>query len=205
MADKLSIYKGALRLLGPHELATLSDDRPERYQLDDAWSDALAYVLADGLWNFAIRVVSITAEASPSPAPVGWDFVHLKPDDYVRTVGISSEATFQSGFEDFEDEGDRWVANCDPLYVRYTSNSASYGADISRWPPSATKALEAYLAFECGLPISGDRGNRNDLFGLYEKRLARAKAIDAFNEPVKFPPAGRIVRARFTRRNSRDD
>ena len=201
MASKLSIYRGALRLLGPHELAALTDDRPERYQLDDAWDDAAAYVLQDGLWNFAIRSATVTQSGTTI---AGWDYAFTKPTDLVRLVGISNESTFLVGFEDYQDQGGKWYANVDTLYVRYVSNDASYGLSIASWPASFAKAMEAYLAFETGLPVSGDRGNRNDLFQLYRSRLARAKALDAFDESVKFPPAGRLVRSRYGNRLSKD-
>lgn len=195
MASKLSIYKGALRLLGPHELAALTDDRPERYQLDDAWDDAVAYLLLQGLWNFAMVTDELSGGASAVP---GWDYAFTKPADYVRTAGISSEPTFSVGFEDYRDEGPRLYANVDTLYLRYVSNDAGHGLLISSWPLSFTKALEAYLAFETGLPVSGDKSNRNDLYTLFEKRLKRAKIIDAFDESVKPSPAGRLVRSRLS-------
>ncbi|WP_159585919.1 hypothetical protein [Chelativorans xinjiangense] len=203
MADKLRIYKGALRLLGPHELATLTDDRPERYQLDDAWDDAVEHLLTQGLWNFGIRAVEMTADDDEEPL-FGWDYGFLKPDDWVRTAGISNEATFRIGFEDYEDEAGKWFANVDTLYVRYVSNDAAYGLNIGAWRQPFAKALEAYLAFESGLPISNDRGNRNDLYSLYKERLTKAKTLDAFDESVKYSPAGRVVRSRFSRRFGKD-
>lgn len=203
MADKLRIYKGALRLLGPHELATLADDRPERYQLDDAWDDAVEHLLNQGLWNFAIRAVQLSADDDVAPL-FGWDYGFSQPDDYIRTVGISDEPTFRNGFENYEIEAGKWFANIDTLYLRYVSNDAQYGLNIGSWTQAFAKCLEAYLAFETGLPVSGDRGNRNDLFSLYEKRLTRAKTLDAFDESVKYSPQGRFVRARFSRRYGRD-
>lgn len=203
MADKLRIYKGALRLLGPHELATLTDDRPERYQLDDAWDDAVEHLLNQGLWNFAIRAVQLSADDDVAPL-FGWDYGFSQPDDYIRTVGISDEPTFRNGFENYEVEAGKWFANIDTLYLRYVSNDAQYGLNIGAWTQAFAKCLEAYLAFETGLPMSGDRGNRNDLFSLYEKRLTRAKTLDAFDESVKYSPQGRFVRARFSRRYGRD-
>ena len=100
-----------------------------------------------------------------------------KPDDWVRTAGISSEATFKPGFEDYEDEGNYWFANVDTLYVRYVSNDEEYGWNVGSWRQGFAKALEAYLAFESGLPISSDRGNRNDLYGLYKERLKKAVEV----------------------------
>lgn len=201
MADKLSIFKGALRLLGPHELATLTDNRPERFQLDDAWSDAVALHLGEGLWNFATRTVEIAASGSPIP---GWDYAFTKPADYVRTAGIADEPTFRNGFEDYEDQGGKWYASIDPIYVRYVSNDDAFGMNVAAWPQSFVFALEALLAFQTGLPVSGDKGNRNDLYSLYKERLKRAKTLDAFNESVKQSPPGRLVRARLSGYRGKD-
>ncbi|WP_420961052.1 hypothetical protein [Brucella sp. IR073] len=198
MADKLSIYKAALRLLGPHELKTLTDNRPERYQLDDAWDGAVAFLLTQGLWNFAIRSVEISHDDDVEPL-FGYQFGFRKPDDYIRTVGISNEPTFQSGFESYTDETLSWFANWDPLYVRYTSTLPEYGLNIGKWRQPFANALAAYLAFQSGLPVSNDRGNRNDIYALYKDELKRAKAVDAFDESVKYAAPGRMVRNRFNR------
>lgn len=203
MADKLEIYRGALRLLGPHEVASLVEDRPERLKLDEAWTPAVTYMLEKGLWNFAIRTVKVSANVAPFTRP-GYDYQFDMPTDYVRLVSISNDATFREGLPDYEEEAGKWYANIPDLYIRYTSNGASYGLNIAAWPQRFAKALEAYLAFECGLPITDDRGNRNDLYTLHQKRLADAKILDAVDERVRYKPAGRVVRARFSGRNGRD-
>lgn len=195
MATKLGLYKAALRLLGPHELAATTDDRPERYQLDDAYDEAIAYMLEQGLWNFAMRSATVTESGTTI---AGWDYAFPKPSDLVRIAGISYEATFMQGFEEYQDQNGKWYADVDTLYVRYVSNDASYGLDLTKWPATFTQATAAYLAFQSGLPISGDRGNRNDIYSLHKSLLARAKTLDAVDESVKRDPPGRLVRARLS-------
>lgn len=202
MADKLEIYNGALSLLGGAQLATLSDNRPERLRLDAVWDNAVAYMLQRGMWNFALRTEQFNAAGDP-PIP-GWAYTHPQPSDYVRTVGISFEPTFRQGFEDYQDEHGCWYANVDTLYVKYISNDDDYGLNIDEWPQSFAVALEAYLAFRTGLPISGDKSNRNDLYQLFKTLLNEAKTLDAVNESVKSPPAGRLVRTRLAGLNRRD-
>jgi hypothetical protein len=203
MATKLNIYKGALRLLGPTQLSSLTDARPERYALDDAWDDAVEYMLAQGMWNFAIRAVELSVDADSDPR-FGYDYVFSHPTDWVRTVAISDEPTFQSTFENYADENDYWYANVDTLYLRYVSNDELYGLNLENWRQPFAKAMEAWLAFESGLPISGDRGNRNDMMGLFKERLARAKILDAVDERVQWKKPGRWTRARITQRNTKN-
>jgi hypothetical protein len=122
MADRLSIYKSALRYLGNAAgLSSLTEASPSRYALDDAWQNAGEYMLAKGLWNFAIRTSSFRRMRMSSRCSA----INMRSPsrtDWVRTVSINNEATFQTGFEDFADETNYWYANSDTLYVRYISN-----------------------------------------------------------------------------------
>ena len=204
MADKLQIYKGALRLLGNAAgVASLTEVSPARFTLDDVWTPAGDYLLAKGLWNFAMR--SVMAEASPSlETEFGYQYVFEKPDDWVRTASISDRAFGITGFEDYADETDYWLANVDVLYIQYVSNHADYGWNVGAWRQPFAKTMEAYMAFESGLPISSDKGNRNDLYSLFKSRLKEAKTLDAVDERVRVAPAGRLVRARLVSGNRKD-
>jgi hypothetical protein len=198
MADRLSIYQGALRLLGPSRLASLTEDRPERHALDAAWEDAVNYLLEQALWNFGIRTIEITSVGDVEPI-FGYGYAFPKPDDWIRTAGISSTGAFSRDepFNDFEDQAGFWFANLETMYVQYLSNDQDYGWNIGEWRQNFSKTLEAYLAFECGLPVSADRGNRNDLHSLFKDRLARAKNLDAVDERVRRKPSGCLVRTRY--------
>lgn len=200
MADKLEIYRGALRLLGDaHGLSSLTEDGPARLALDNAWGQAVAYLLARGLWNFALRTVELTEDGAITP--LGYQYAFAKPADWVRTAGISDDPTFRQSFEKYQDEAGYWYADITPLYLRYVSNDEEYGLNVTAWRQPFAKALEAYLAYECGLPISSDRGNRSDMFTLFNKLLKDAKTLDAVDERVQTLPEGRLVKARFYRRS----
>ena len=203
MADRLSIYKGALRLLGGGELSSLTETGAARRALDDAWTPVGTMLLEAGLWNFAIRATELQNDEDVTPL-FGYQYAVRKPDDWVRTASISDDPTFSRSYEQYEDETRYWYCNIDPLYVRYISNDEEYGWNVGAWRQHFADAFSAFLAFECGLPISQDKGNRNDLHGLAEKRLALAKTKDAVDERVQFKPVGRLVRARYTRSYSRE-
>jgi len=199
MADRLSIYKSALRYLGnAASLSSLTEAGPSRLALDDTWPAAGEYMLAKGLWNFAIRNSQLTEDEDVEPL-FGYQYAFSKPDDWVRTVSISNEATFQSGYEDFADETGYWYANDDTLYIRYISNDDDYGWNVGAWREPFAQAFACYLAFQCGLPLSSDKSNRNDLFNLFKGLLSEAKSLDAIDERVAFSPAGRLVRSRLRR------
>jgi len=196
MADKLEIYRGALRLIGDARLSSLTEINKNRTALDEVWATAVNYMLEQGMWNFAIRASSILADTDLE-SDFGHKYVFIKPTDWVRTVNISTDGNFNSGYEDFLDERNYWYANVNTLYVRYVSNDVAYGWNVGAWRQSFAKALEAYMAFESGLPISNDKSNRNDMFNLFKGRLKDAKAKDAVDEKVSFRPQGRLVSARL--------
>ena len=81
MTSKLTLFNGALRLLGERRLASLTEDRPARRYLDDAWDDGLVDdALEQGFWNFATRTVQMTASTSVEPE-FGYRYAFQKPDD----------------------------------------------------------------------------------------------------------------------------
>lgn len=204
MATKLGIYKGTLRLIGPHELSTITDDRFERYKLDEIYDDAVQHLLEQGMWNFATRYEELSTPASPTDPHAGYDYAYSKPSDFVRLVAISDNASFDGTFEAYQVQQSYFYTDAEELHLLYVSNHASYGLDLTKWPQSFAKTLEAYMAFESGLPISGDRGNRNDMMGLYRDRLAKAKTLDAVDERVQWKKPGRWTRARLAGRNTKD-
>lgn len=200
MADRLAIYRGALRLLGSATISSLTENHPARHALDEVWRPIGDQLLEAGLWNFAIRTVEVSNDENVAPL-FGHTFSMSKPEDWVRTANISDDPTFARSYEQYDDEQGYWYCDVDPLYVRYVSNADEYGWNVGAWRQHFANAFSAYLAFECGLPISNDRGNRNDLFTLAEKRLAQAKIKDAVDERVQFKPEGRLVRARASNRS----
>lgn len=200
MADRLAIYRGALRLLGSSTISSLTEVHPSRLALDEAWQETGDLLLAEGLWNFAIRNVELSDDEDVQ-ALYGYDCAFSKPGDWVRTLSISSEPTFAEGLADYEDEGSYWYSSVSTLYVRFISDDDAYGWNVGAWRQPFAKAFSARLAFECGLPISNDKSNRNDLWTLAKANLARAKTLDAVDERVRTKPAGRLVRARLSNRS----
>lgn len=199
MASRLSIYKSALRYLGnAASLSSLTEVSPSRRGLDDAWQETGDYMLAKGLWNFAIRTAQLSEDEDVEPL-FGYQYAFSKPDDWVRTASISTDPAFQDGFEDFADEGSYWYANSDTLYVRYISNDDAYGWNVGAWREPFAQAFACYLAFQCGLPLSSDKSNRNDLYNLSKSLLTEAKTLDAVDERVAMSPAGRLVKSRLRR------
>lgn len=196
MADRLSIYRGALTLLGGANISSLSEDIPAKRALDAAWTNSVAYMLEQGMWNFAIRTIELPYSEDVEPL-FGFRHAFSKPDDWLRTVSIAETADFWEGLRRYEDETQYWHADQETIFVRYVSNDEAYGWNVGAWRQTFSKALEAYLAFESALPVASDRGNRSDVFTLFKQRLSDAKSKDAVDERVRMKPPGRWTRSRL--------
>lgn len=196
MATKLGVYQAALIALGERQLASLTEAREPRRVLDGNYDQAVAECLEAGQWLFALRTVSLDSDPSITPT-FGYAYGFTKPTDWVRTAGIASDETFSAPLVRFIDETDYWQADIDPIYVRYVSNDATFGMDLSRWPASFTRYVSHYLAQLSCERITQNASKMDRLERLTVPR-ARANALnnDAMNAPTRFLPAGRLVHSR---------
>lgn len=207
MASRLALYNDALGLLGERKLSSLSEAREPRRVLDDFYSGVIKYCLERGLWNFAMRAIQTDSSTSIVPT-FGYSYAFTKPDDWVRTAIVAADEVFTlPGLLDFADEPGLWYANVDPLYVKYVSDHASYGLDLSLWPETFTDYVTIRLAGQACYRITKSDARVETL----EKKEKQAKIValasDAMNQPPGRPQRGSWVRSRylgFSNRNTTD-
>jgi len=196
MTDKLSIYNGALTILGERKLATLTENRAPRRKLDDVWdNDMVDRVLQHGQWNFAARTVELQASTSTTPE-FGYQFAFDKPDDHIRTMGVASDEYFKQPLTEYADESLWWFADIETIYARYVSNDSQYGGDFSLWAENFTEYVEHYMAQKVAPRITGLDYDSVELKRLAKHMLLQAKATDAMEQPVKFLPKGNWASSR---------
>jgi hypothetical protein len=192
MTTKLGIFNGALRLCKERKLASLTENREPRRLLDDAWGDitttgAVRLCLEFGQWTFATRTQRL--DYSPSVEPdFGFRRAFDQPDDMVDVCAVCSDEYLRQPLLRYADERHYWYADLDEIYVSYVSSHSSYGGDLSLWPETFVKLVEAQLADEiCG-----------NLTGADSQRVAKAlkdakrdaRSGDAMRKPTRFPPEG---------------
>lgn len=205
MASQLAVYNKALRLLGEPRLTGLTEARPARYHLDDAYALLIDYCLEQGYWNFAMRTAQLDASDSVEPA-FGYSFAFTKPDDWIRTYLISPSETLDPPLlgRQLVDEAGYWYADSDPLFIKYVSNDTSYGADLALWPASFEHYAACHLALDAGPSVCTLSADKLEELERKEDRARRkARSIDATNEPTLFPPMGNWARARLGRSTGR--
>lgn len=195
MADKLSSYRMALTHLGERGLATLTEQREPRRVLDEIWDPVVAFCLAQGLWRFAKRVVQIDASTTVTPG-FGWNDAFKIPDDWVRTVMVSTAPQLDPPLLQYAEEAGYLYANATPLFVSYVSNDPLYGMDLGKWPVNFTSYVEYRLAKVACQRLPGKKDLFDDLAAQEKRARREAKGIDAMNDPPGLPPVPFLVRAR---------
>lgn len=195
-ATRLSIYNGALTLIGERMLLNTSENREPRRLLDAVWDDSLIdYVLKQAMWRFATR--SVQVDYSPSVEPkFGYRRAFDQPTDLLRTVAICSDPYFGEPLFRFQTEARFWFCGFDTIYVRYISNDVTYGGDLSLWPVDFSKYVSAYMATQVCLGLTNSSSKLKEVIDIMNDRLLRAKAVDAMESPTTFMPRGSWIRAR---------
>jgi hypothetical protein len=165
------------------------------------WSIGAKTCLQAASWNFASRTVRIDSDPAITPAS-GYRYVFQHPDDWLRTVGISADEYLDFPLERYLDEGGRWLTDTDPIYVRYVSNDADFGMNLTLWPSNFTLYVAAYLASLIAPRIRESK--QKDMIQLSRMRFSKAAAVESTGQPAEFQPPGRFVIARgggYTRRD----
>lgn len=199
--SRLTIYQGALRLLGERLLASLTENREPRRMLDASWDDNVVdRALEAGDWLFATR--SMMYDYSPSVEPeFGFRRAFNKPTDWKRTSALASDEYFQNPLTDrqYNDEVGYWWADPDTIYVKYVSNDSAYGGDMSRWPQSFVKYVEALMAADIAMPLTQNESKWKNMLKISEMALVDAMSKNAMASGAKFPPRSGWVTARSSR------
>jgi len=196
MTDKLSLFNDALLLVGERNLASLTENREPRHLLDQVWdNNGVEDCLEDGQWFFAMRAVRIDYDPAVTP-DYGYRYAFDKGSDWIATSAICSDEYYRWPITRYTDENGYWYADETEIYVKYVSNDAAYGNDLSIWPNSFKNFVAAHFASMIALKVTGDTERTKIVLGQRQKRLDKAKNKCAMALPTQFPARGSWVNAR---------
>lgn len=200
---RLKLYNGALLIAKERSLASLTENREPRRLLDEVWNDGgVRYCLEQGQWKFAMRAARL--DYDPSIAPDwGYKRGYPKPTDWVDTSAVCTDAYFRSPLLDYADEVGYWFADIDQIYVKWVSDDANYGSDLSKWPATFTDYVKAHFAGQIVGKLTNDNGLIDRIThpknGIEAQNRLTAKNRDAMAGPATFPARGRWASARAGR------
>lgn len=205
MTTRLQIYNGALLLCGDRQLANLSENREPRHLLDLVWNDSgVRGCLEQAQWHFAMRATRLDYEPSIEPE-WGYTRAFTKPTDWVATSGVFSDERMRTPLTSYADEVGYWFADVDEIFVKYVSDDAAYGSDLSRWPTTFTDYVKAYFASKIVHKLPGGQSRIEAILGadgtgqktgILAGALLIAKNKAAMALPATFPTRGTWAQAR---------
>lgn len=202
--SRLKIYNSALTICGERHVADLTEDREPKRLLDHVWdNDGVDACLEMGQWKFAMRSVRIDFDADVTP-DFGFNRAFTKPDDWVVTSAFCYDGHFTNPITRYVDETGFWYSDVDEIFVRFVSNDASYGNDLSLWPATFEDYVAAYFASKIIMKLTSDENKRNSVLVWEDKKLKIAKNKDAMAGPQQFPAPGNFVNSRYRLRTRRD-
>lgn len=188
--SRLEVYNAALTICGERHLASLTEDRKSRRLLDHVWdNDGVDACLERGQWKFAINTLKVEYDTSVT-IDFGYRRAFSKPSDWVLTSAVCSDEYFTKPLIRYADENDYWFAELDQLYVKYVSNSTSFGYDLSLWPATFTDFVAAHFAKRVVLSLTQDPDKIAVVMANYEQAMKYAKSNDMMAGPQKFPAPG---------------
>jgi len=207
-ASRLQIYNDALLLLGQRPIANLTVNEEGRRLLDQVWDGAgqgtggVDACLEQGQWKFATRASKFEYDTDITPE-FGHQFAFAKPTDWMETVSVCTDEYFLAPLLNYSDENQFWLASVHPLYIKYISNDADYGKNLSLWPVSFREFVVAYFASRVvhkvapGMAayIIGDP-TKPEQRGILQSRLLTAKNRDAWAGATKLMAPGSWVKSR---------
>lgn len=197
MATKLSIYNGALSLLGETPLSSLSEDRSARYWLDRSWDDGLInYCLEQAQWSFATRTLEMTYSTSIVPA-FGFQYAFEVPDDFVELNSFWVDPWCQNPLDTYFFEASVIYAASDTIYMKYISNDSNYGGNLARYPQTFTRYVECRLASLVQANITNSENTQAKIDRSEAKALMTAKNMDKRLKPKDTLPLGNWTKSRI--------
>ena len=148
-----------------------------------------------------MRTVQIDYDSGIEP-DFGYSRAFEKPSDWVLTSSVCSDEFFRSPLTRHVDETGYWYSDMDTIYVRYVSNSSTYGGDLNKWPESFREFVEAHFACKIILKLSNSESELDRVKKLRVDLLKTAKSRAAMAEPTSFPARGNwgLARNRFPNR-----
>lgn len=203
MTSRLSLYNDALLMAGERALASLTENVEARNLLDQVWNNnGVDACLEEAQWEFAMRTVRIDYDPGITP-DFGYARAFQKPTDWILTSALCSDEFFKVPVLRYVDEAGYWYSDLDSLYVRFVSNDAAYGGDMSKWPRSFTEFVAAHFASKIILKTSNDE-TRLSMFintqrpehSIRGRALLNAKSRCAMAGPTQMSATGNWSNAR---------
>lgn len=209
MADKQSIYTGALNALGGRKSLTSESTEATRV-LDDHYDEVIRECLAAGSWNFGTDFVKMDGDTGlityqdTGSVGHGKQYGFTKPDGWVRTHAVSGDDLFTYPLLDYVDENTILKAEyVGPIYMRYVDTGP--GLNLANWTDNFRRYVQLELAARVAYRLTSSASLEERIEKKRDKAKRTALNQDAMDEAnPKFAPPGSWTQARWGRSAGRN-
>ena len=176
-STKLGIYNDALVLLGERALATDTEDREPRYDLDNLYDNGgVDYCLETVKPRYASKVIQLTGVTPTLVTGYAWELT--LPATFVALVEIYADGKLEQPITKFYREAGKILIDFQTPFVRYVDDFATSG--LTNMPPSFARVVSAYFARE--LAVKFDPDSYGDIDKELQARIQLSDAIEKSNE-----------------------
>lgn len=166
MASKVEIINLSLARLGTNLIASTDEGSTEATLANVTWDVARRAALSDHPWNFAIKEADLARFTVTDG--IEFQYKYALPSDSLRLLD------FYPG-RDFEVHGRSIYTNEDTCKIKYVYDNT----DPATWSALFIDAFAWRLASDLAYAITKSTSQTEQMFGIYEQRIRRARAIDA--------------------------
>jgi hypothetical protein len=169
MASDLTIINGALRKLGVPRIGARDEESEPARVANDTYDTLLDAVLTDAPWDFAVRRVSLSANAT-SP-DFQFDNAFDLPVECLKVIEIINLNEYEWRVENRQIVTDH-EAPIQLIYIHRVTTVGSYS-------PQFVEAFQARLAAEWAEPLIKQSSVQEMMLKFYSNKIAIAKTIEA--------------------------
>lgn len=149
------------------------------------YDEARREVLADHVWNFAVKRVQLPA-AADTPA-FGYGQKFLLPSDYIRVATIGDEDDPETDYK--VEDGHILSDITAPMDLRYVFDQE----DVTKFTPNFIQLFARKLAVYLAYDMTGNRSMVQQMEESYQEKLSTAATVDG----QESPPTHKIRRSRW--------
>lgn len=192
MSSYVAVANLAATFVGTEtRITSPDDDRFVARTIRGVWDLQRKATIRDGAWNFAMRREALAAEYLAGGVPYPWQNAFPLPAGCLRLIEVLNLGSR----DDYQLEGRQILANTTgPLYIRFLVDVA----EPEYWDELFAEAFARRIALTVGTRIAGSNFPVGAAEREYQAVLARAKTVDAGENPPIVMEESDWIRARFT-------
>lgn len=184
MPTKLSVFNGALAMLGQPLMSSDLDAGEDGDALRGLWEQVVELCHEKTAWDFA-KLRHQCARLSETPIS-GYAFYYALPNDLIRLLTVSESGAPNDEITAWEQEPGKIATDAARLYITYVSDQSL--TQIGRWSTSFARYVSTELAILAAPKLNSSAVE--DISKERRKALSDAIGLDAAQGPPRLRRPG---------------